>query len=58
MNLEYYTKRSNNIINQPIALEFGREGMEVNGGRIINSGVEYSLNITPIRTKDWLGRLD
>ena len=53
MNLEYYTKRSNNIINQPIALEFGREGMEVNGGRIINSGVEYSLNITPIRTKDW-----
>src|SRR5699024_4738836 len=22
-------------------------------GRIINSGVEYSLNITPIRTKDW-----
>lgn len=53
MNLEYYTKRSNNIINQPIALEYGRAGTEINGGRIVNSGVEYTLNITPIRTKDW-----
>jgi tonB-linked outer membrane protein, susC/ragA family len=53
MNLEYYTKRSNNIVNQRIALEYGREGTEVNGGRIENSGVEYSLNITPIRNKDW-----
>lgn len=53
MNVEYYTKRSNNIVNQPIALEYGRDGTEVNGGRINNSGVEYTLNITPIRTKDW-----
>lgn len=53
MNLEYYTKSSNNIVNQAIALEYGLGGMEVNGGRIINSGVEYTLNITPIRTKDW-----
>ena len=53
MNIEYYTKKSNNIVNQSIALEYGRVGTEVNGGRVVNSGVEYTLNITPIRTKDW-----
>lgn len=53
MNLEYYTKKSNNIVSQDIAVENGRPDMEINGGRITNSGVEYSLNITPIRTKDW-----
>lgn len=53
MNLEHYTRTSNNIVNQRIALEYGREGTEVNGGRIVNSGVEYTLNITPIRTKNW-----
>ena len=53
MNLEYYTKSSNDIVNQSIALENGREGMEINGGKITNSGVEYTLNITPVRTEDW-----
>ncbi len=53
MNIEYYTKKSNNIVNQSIALEYGRVGTEINGGRIVNSGIEYTLNITPIRTKDW-----
>ncbi|PXZ43332.1 MULTISPECIES: SusC/RagA family TonB-linked outer membrane protein [Sanguibacteroides] len=53
MNLEYYRKSSNNIVNQKIALEYGREGMEINGGKITNSGIEYTLNITPIHTKDW-----
>lgn len=53
MNLEYYRKSSNNIVNQHIALEYGRDGTEVNGGVIINSGVEYTLNITPVRTKNW-----
>lgn len=53
MNLEYYQKRSNNIVNQELALEYGMSSMAVNGGRMTNSGVEYSLNVTPIRTKDW-----
>ena len=53
MNLEYYTKSSNNIVNQEIALEYGRTGMEINGGKITNNGVEYTLNVTPVRTKDW-----
>ncbi|WP_255302049.1 SusC/RagA family TonB-linked outer membrane protein [Butyricimonas sp. Marseille-P3923] len=53
MTLEYYRKRSNNIVSQDIALEYGRSSMEINGGRMTNSGVEYTLNVTPVRTKDW-----
>ena len=53
MNVEYYTKRSNNIVTQRIALEYGRPNMEVNGGRIENSGIEYTLNVTPLNTDDW-----
>lgn len=53
MNLEYYSKRSNNIVSQDIGEENGVSTMKINGGRIVNSGVDYSLNITPIRTKDW-----
>ena len=53
MNLEYYTKRSNNIIKQTVAYEYGINDMDINGGRITNSGIEYTLNITPIRTKNW-----
>lgn len=53
MSLEYYQKRSNNIVKQDIAFEYGVSSMEINGGRMTNSGVEYTLNITPIRTKDW-----
>lgn len=34
MNLEYYRKMSNNIVNQGIAPENGIAGMDINGGRI------------------------
>lgn len=53
MDVEYYRKSSNNIITQNIALEYGMPNMLMNGGRVTNSGVEYTLNITPIRTKNW-----
>ena len=53
LNVEYYYKSSNNIINQDIPLEFGLTNMEINGGKITNSGMEYTLNITPVRTEDW-----
>lgn len=53
MTLEYYQKRSNNIVSQSIALEYGKSAMDINGGRMTNSGIEYTLNITPIRTKNW-----
>ncbi len=53
MTLEYYQKKSNNIVSQDIALEYGKSSMAINGGRMTNSGIEYTLNITPIRTKNW-----
>lgn len=53
MNFEYYTKSSNNLVNQDIGIENGRPSMVINGGKITNSGFEYTLNVTPIRTKNW-----
>lgn len=50
---EYYHKRANNIVRQDIAWEYGLGSMEINGGRLTNSGMEYSLNITPIRNENW-----
>lgn len=53
LNVEYYYKSSNNIVSQTIPLEFGISSMEINGGKITNSGMEYTLNITPVRTENW-----
>lgn len=50
---EYYHKRANNIVRQDIAWEYGLGSMEINGGRLTNSGMEYSLNIKPIRNENW-----
>ncbi len=53
MNVEYYRRSSNAIIRQDIAQEYGMSTMPLNGGLITNSGVEFTLNFTPVRTKDW-----
>ena len=53
MNAEYYWRRSNAIIRQDIAEEYGISSMPLNGGLITNEGFEFSLNYTPIRTKDF-----
>ena len=53
MNVEYYNRRSNAIIRQDIAQEYGMESMPLNGGMITNQGVEFTLNFTPIRNKDF-----
>ena len=53
MSLEYYGRRSNAIINQDIAQEYGMTSMKLNGGRIHNHGIEYSINITPYQRKDF-----
>ena len=54
MNLEYYVRRSNAIIRQEIAQEYGMSSMPLNGGLISNQGVEFTLNYTPIRLKDFV----
>lgn len=53
MNFEYYGRRSNAIINRDIPNEYGRKTMQLNGGRIDNHGIEYSINITPFQRKDF-----
>lgn len=50
MNLEYYGRRSNAIIRQDIAQEYGMSSMPLNGGIITNHGIEFTANFTPIRT--------
>lgn len=53
MSGEYYTRRSNAIIRQDIAEEYGMGSMPLNGGLITNQGFEFSANYTPIRTKNF-----
>ena len=52
MNFEYYTRKSNAIIRQDIAQEYGMSSMPLNGGMITNSGIEFTLNYTPVKTKN------
>ena len=52
MNIEYYHRSSNAIIRQNLPLEYGMSSMPLNGGLINNSGLEFTLNYTPIRTNN------
>ncbi len=52
MNFEYYQRKSNAIIRQDIAQEYGMSTMPLNGGLISNSGLELTLNFTPIRNNN------
>lgn len=54
MNLEYYGRRSNAIIEQDVAEEYGMGTLRLNGGIIVNHGIEWSMNVTPVKTKDWV----
>lgn len=53
MNFEYYNRRSNAIIRQDIAQEYGVSTMPLNGGLITNQGFEFTLNYTPIRINNF-----
>lgn len=53
MNLEYYTRRSNAIIELDLPYEYGIPSMKRNGGIIHNRGIEYTLTFTPIQKKDY-----
>ena len=51
-HLEYYGRRSNAIMTQDIAEEYGMRSMQLNGGWITNEGIELTFNFTPIRKRD------
>ena len=48
-----YTRSSNAIVSQNVAYEYGVTSMDMNGGKIRNSGVEFTVSFTPIQKKDW-----
>lgn len=47
MNLDYYGRYSNAIIDQDVPNEYGTKTLKLNGGRIQNHGIEFSMNLTP-----------
>lgn len=51
--VDYYTRSSNVIVQQDLPAEYGKESMQMNGGKITNRGMEFTVSFTPIRTKDW-----
>ena len=53
MNLEYYTRRSNAIVELDLPYEYGISSMKRNGGIIHNRGIEYTLTFTPIQKRDY-----
>lgn len=54
MTLEYYGRRSNAIVAQDVAQEYGVYRMQLNGGLIKNYGIEYSINFTPYSREDFV----
>lgn len=51
--MDYYTRSSNVIVEQDLAYEYGMYSMEMNGGKITNEGIEFTLSFTPVQTKNW-----
>lgn len=53
VGLEYYGRKSNAVVEQPIPQEYGRPSMFINGGIILNQGIELSIMSTLVKSKDW-----
>ena len=53
-DLGYYNRQTKNqIISATLAPELGYTTNTRNVGKLENQGIEASLNVTPVRTKDW-----
>ncbi len=53
----YHKVGYDQIITRRIAPSSGAASLQMNAGNIYNSGWELSINVVPIRTKDWLWSL-
>ncbi len=51
--VDYYRRNSNVIVTQDLPSEYGISTMNMNGGKITNEGVEFTVSFTPVKTKDW-----
>lgn len=61
-NIEYYVKKTTDmLLSYPMPLSTGFTGYNANVGDMRNSGLEFELGLTPIKTKDfrwditWMG---
>lgn len=53
-SVDYYMKKGRDLIsNLNVPVEYGVETMPVNGGNMVNRGIEISASFTPIRTRDF-----
>ena len=53
-SFEYYWKKGKDLITQlAVPVEYGVETMPINGGSMINHGLEVSASFVPIRTRDF-----
>lgn len=51
---DYYTKTTDQLLyNKQLPLESGAKSVTINLGTIVNSGLEFSLGGTPVKTKDF-----
>lgn len=48
---DYYTRNSNAVIMKDIPFETGMATMALNGGRVLNRGVELTIGLSPINTE-------
>lgn len=53
----YHTSTTGQAIESSIAYSSGYSGLLLNAGEVLNDGIETSLRLNPIRTKDWNLRL-
>lgn len=53
VNVDYYLRKSNAVLSQTIPFENGLDKMSINGGVIYNEGVEFTVSLTPVRTKNF-----
>ena len=54
INAEYYNKKTTDmLLNYPMALSTGFSGYDANVGDMRNSGFEFEVKVTPIRTNDF-----
>ncbi|QEH43905.1 SusC/RagA family TonB-linked outer membrane protein [Chitinophaga sp. XS-30] len=52
--VDYYMKKGRDLIsNLNVPVEYGVETMPVNGGDMLNRGIEITASFTPVRTKDF-----
>ncbi len=54
-NMEYYYRKSvDMLLSYPMALSTGFSGYDANVGNMRNAGFEFTLNVVPVRTDDFM----